>query len=269
MDDATRRRGLGVLAWRDTDALAANLAGYVAVGLPDLFAERVVFFREVTDEKRAVAARHGFRAEGASGNLGVLGGRRAMAETLSTDLVLLLEDDLPLVEGADEVRRQVALATDHLLSGRAQVVRLRSRREPGAAFGLPDAYRRYHGEGALPALRRTLRPGKAKRLVGGAPYVRDKADRAHRGLIDRADDGTYLVSAACLPWTNQAVMLRRDVFLERVAAHAGAGSGRRRADGRLGTGKAWNAHRWQRSGWTVAVPEGLFTHGHLPGHGGG
>ena len=267
MDDAARRRGLGVLAWRDMDGLAANLAGYAAAGLPDLFAERVVFFQEVTDEKRALAERYGFRAAGAPENLGILGGFEALAAALGTDLVLLLEDDLPLIEDADETTRQVGIATDLLLSGRAQVVRLRSRRLPGDKFDLAAKYRRYHGGGVLARVRRTFRPGKAKRLAGGAPYVREKADRAHRGLIDRADDGTYLVSAACLPWSNQSVMVRRDFFLRRIVAHAAANPSRRRVNGHPDIEKEWNTRRWRRSGWTVAVPEGLFTHGRPPAEG--
>lgn len=264
MSDLASRRGLGVLAWQRLPRLEANLEGYAAAGLPGLFAERVIFFQEVSDEARALAERHGYRAAGSPANLGILGGFQALARELRTELVLLLEDDLPLVEGPGVVRAQVEGATDHLLSGRAQVVRLRSRRAPGEKFDLPAKYARYHGDGALPALRRALRPAKAKRLVGGAAYVRDKADRAHRGLIDRADDGTYLVSAACLPWTNQSVMLRRDVFLDRICAHAEANPSRRRVNGQPDIEKEWNSKRWRRSGWTVAVPEGLFTHGAPP-----
>ena len=264
MTDLRARRGLGILAWRDAGGLEANLAGYAAAGLPDLFAERALFFQEVTDDKRALAARHGYRAEGAPDNLGILGGFEALARALTTDTVLLLEEDLPLVEDADTVRAQVDEATRLLLEERAQVVRLRSRRLPGQKFDLPGKYARYHGDGPLAPLRRALRPGKAKRLVGGAVYVRDKADRAHRGLIDRTDEGTYLVSAACLPWTNQSVMVRRDFFLSRICAHAAAHPSRRRVNGFPDIEREWNGKVWRRSGWTVAVPDGLFTHERPP-----
>ena len=261
MSDLTPRRGLGILAWRNLDRLAANLEGYAAAGLPDLFAERVIYFQEIGDAHRALADRYGYRAEGGTANLGILGGFKALAEATQSEVLLLLEDDLPLVESAGEVRRQVDGATDLLLSGRAQAVRLRSRRLPGEKFQAARKYRRYHGAGPLPALRRALRPAKARRVAGGAPYVREKADRAHRGLIDRADDGTYLVSAACLPWTNQSVMVRRDFFLDRIVAHAEANPSRRRVNGFPDIEKEWNAPVWRKSGWTVGVPEGLFTHG--------
>ena len=262
--DLTERRALGVLAWRDLGGLAANLDGYAAAGLPGLFAERVIFFQEIGEDARALAARHGYRAEGAPENVGILGGFTALAGALTAETVLLLEDDLPLVEDGAEAVRQIDAATALLLDERAQVVRLRSRRLPGDKFDLPGKYARYHGEGMLAPLRRALRPAKAKRLAGGAVYVRDKADRAHRGLIDRTDDGAYLVSAACLPWTNQSVMVRRDFFLDRICAHAAANPSRRRVNGHPDIEREWNAKAWRRSGWTVAVPEGLFTRTPLP-----
>lgn len=258
--DRTLRRGLGILAWRNLSGLDAILKGYADAGLPDLFADRVIWFQDIGGDARALATRHGYRAAGSDENIGILGGFQNLARTLETDLTLLLEDDLPLVEDAEETSRQIDEATDLLLGGRAQVVRLRSRRLPGEKFDLPKKYRRYHGDALLAPLRRTLRPGKAKRMAGGAVYVREKADRAHRGVIDRADDGTYLVSAAALPWTNQSVMVRRDFFLDRICAQAAANPSRRRVNGFPDIEKEWNSKRWRRSGWTVGVPEGLFTH---------
>ena len=258
--DLASRRSLGILAWRDLSGLDANLTGYAEAGLPGLFADRTIFFQEVTDDARALATRHGYRAEGAAANLGILGGFEALARALTAETVLLLEDDLPLVEDAGAVRAQLDEATRLLLADRAQVVRLRSRRVPGQKFDLPGKYARYHGGGPLAGVRRALRPAKAKRLAGGAVYVRDKADRAHRGLIDRTDEGTYLVSAACLPWTNQSVMVRRDFFLGRICAHAAANPSRRRVNGHPDIEREWNSKAWRRSGWTVALPDGLFTH---------
>ena len=261
MSDLTSRRGLGVLAWRRLDRLAANLEGYREAEMLDLFGERTIFFQEVSPEGRSLAQRFGFETAGSEANLGILGGFKGLAGAMASDVLLLLEDDLPLVEGPDEVRRQLDEATRLLLDGRVQAVRLRSRRAPGEKFDLPGKHLRYHGPGAVPALRRALRPGKARRLAGGSVYVREKADRAHRGLIDRTDEGTYLVSAACLPWSNQSVMVRRDFFLSRIVAQAEANPSRRRVNGFPDIEKEWNAPRWRRSGWTVAVPDGLFTHG--------
>lgn len=264
MADLTPRRGVGILAWRGLDALDANLEDYGAAGLPGMFAERVIWFQEVTDDARALAARYGWRAEGSPDNLGILGGFEALVRSLTAETVLLLEEDLPLVEEGAVARAQLDEGTRLLLAERAQVVRLRSRRLPGEKFDLPKKYVRYHGAGLLPSVRRKIRPAKAKRLAGGAVYVRDKADRAHRGLIDRTDEGTYLVNAACLPWTNQSVMVRRDLFLDRICAHAGANPSRRLVNGHPDIEREWNGKVWRRSGWTVAVPEGLFTHERAP-----
>ncbi len=249
-----------MLCWRGYEDFARALESYEAAGLFDLFGETMVFFQDADTEAAALAGRFGLDWRGSTENLGILGGFKALASAMDSELLLLLENDLPLIEDREETARQIELATRLLLSGQAQVVRLRSVRQPGQKFDTTAKYARYHGGGMLPLLRRSLRPGKAKRLAGSAVYVREQADRHHRGLIDRSDEGTYLVSAAALPWTNQSIMLRRDFFLERILAHAEAHPSRRRVNGHPDIEKEWNGSVWRRSGWKIGVPSGLFTH---------
>jgi hypothetical protein len=260
MADLSSRRGLGILAWRNLDALDEVLAGYERAGLLGLFGERRIWFQEMDEKGLALAEKYGLTPGGTASNEGILGGFKRLATAMQSEVLLLLEDDLPLVEGPDEVRRQIDLATRLILNDRAQVVRLRSRRLPGQKFALKEKFDRYWGPGKLPALRRRLRPGKAKRLAGGAVYQEEMAERKHRGLIDMTDEGAYLVSAACLPWTNQSIMISRDFYLKRIIAHAEAKPSRRRVNGFPDIEKEWNSPAWRHSGWKIAVPEGLFTH---------
>ena len=250
MTDLTSRRGLGLIAAAPPDTLDATLRGYAAAGLLDLFAERVMLVPADTEAWRGLAARHGFAMRTQTGTLA----EADLAEAMRAEIVLLC-DGAPLCATPAAVAAQIAGGTQLLLSGRVQLVRLRLR---GADSERPirRAYRRFHGRGVLPVLRRTLRPGRARLVAGGAPYAQEEnarrgADRAHRGLIDRADDGTYLVAAGCLPFASRAVLLRRTFLTAPILEHA-------QARGARSLDAAWHGRRWRTSGWQVGVPDGLF-----------
>lgn len=254
MPDHTARRGLGLIAAAPPDALDASLRGYADAGLLDLFAERVMVVRGETGPWQAVADRHRFEVRAATDALP----EADLAQAMRAEVVLLC-DGTPLVAEPPRVAAQIGAGTDLLLSGRAQLVRLRTR-DAASERPIRRAYRRYHGVGLLPALRRAVRPRRARLVAGGAPYVQEAgsarrgADRAHRGLIDRADDGTYLVAAACLPFASRAVLLRRAFLDDPILTHA-------QARGARSVDAAWRGRRWRTSGWHVGVPEGLFGDG--------
>ncbi|RFB05312.1 hypothetical protein [Parvularcula marina] len=253
-------RGIGILSWRAHDGLDDILAGYGAAGLWDLFDEKLIWFQEESDADRALADRHGLPYGGTPDNQGILGGFRNLAAAMSSDIILLLENDLPLIEGHEEVARQIEAATEMLANGEAQVVRLRHRKQPGQKFDTLGKYLRYHGEGAMPYLRRTIRVGKAKRLAGTALYSEEYPDAMFPDFIQARDDGGWLISSACLPWTNQSIMVRREFLLDEIIAYAEAHPSPRRVNGFPDIEKEWNTPRWRRSGWRVGATEGLFTH---------
>lgn len=252
--------GIGILSWRAHQGLSDILGGYSEAGLWDHFGERLIWFQEQNDQDKAIAFAHGLPFDGSPDNHGILGGFKNLASALSAEILLLLENDLPLIEDQDEVARQIAIAADMLDTGDAQVVRLRHRKKPGQKFDTLGKYRRYHGEGAGPMLRRHLRPGKARRLAGTALYDQDHPETAFPDLIRARAGGGWLISSACLPWTNQSIMVRRDFFLGTIIAHAEAHPSRRQVNGYPDIEKEWNTPRWRRSGWWIGATEGLFTH---------
>jgi hypothetical protein len=132
--------------------------------------------------------------------------------------------------------------------------------KPGQKFAALGKHLRYHGPGPLPALRRALRPGKARRLAGSAVYAEAAPEAHFPGLIERKPEGWLSVSAACLPWTNQSIVVRRDFYLETIVAQAEAHPSLRRVNGFPDIEKEWNAPRWRNSGWRIGVDKGLFTH---------
>lgn len=203
------RRSLLLLG--EEDALAAALLAHEASGLTSLF-----------------------------GEVGVAPARGLPLEAVGGEAVTVLRAaDRPCLP-IDAAARALDGAARLLLSGTAQAVRLRG----GEPSGDPSAsaYRRWHGPGPLPALRRRLRPHAARRAAGGAALTEPRADRRHRGLIDRADDeeGTYLVCASAIAWPDAPVMLDRAAASRRIAARGSI------------------ERDWHASGWTVAVPRGIF-----------
>jgi hypothetical protein len=290
--------GLGVLSWQGHDSLSRTLPTYRAERLYDLVGERVMMLPEAQSRTVALGQAHGFRVLTAPHNLGILGGFKALATAMKSDILLLLEDDLPLIEPHAEVARQLAMARTALAAGEVEVFRLRHRAYPGmgARFGIIDKLHRYLPPDDAPVtrklaarLRRTLRAEKAERLASnllyengdpfGDPYTLN-AQRGdgpppppmsrHRrmagpeavvpGLIEATGQGWYRVSARAMPWSNQSIMIRRDFFLERILAHAEAHPRRRRVNGFPDIEKELNGRYWRRSGWHVGVGPGLFSH---------
>lgn len=252
--------GLGMLCWREFDTFEAALDTYRARGFFDFFDEVKVFFNSLDDKAAAFAERMGLAYAGTPENTGIVGGLKGAANAVSTEFVVLLENDLPLIEPPEIVAEQLELALRVLRSGEADVFRLRSRRYPGQKFPLPEKYLRYHGAGAMPLLRRLARPDKAARMIGGACYVHDDPDTYH-DEIEKMDNGEWWrVGAEHLPWTNQSIMINRRFFLDRIVAYAEAHPVTRGAGGMGNIEIEWNNRDWRRSGYRIGVSRGILTH---------
>jgi hypothetical protein len=258
--DATPSLGVGILSWGGLDSLRASLESYAREDLFSLFDQALIFLPEMTADGAALANAFELPYEGSKANLGILGGFKALASQLTSDVLLLLENDCPLIEPRVEVTRQLAIARRAVADDEVAVFRMRHAGKPGQKFPAVPKYLRYHGPGGLAALRRTLRPEKARRLAGSAVYVETEPEAKFPDLIRRKAEGWLSVSAECLPWTNQSVVVRRDFYLGTIVAEAEAHPSGRRVQGFPDVEKEWNAPRWRRSGWRIGVDRGLFTH---------
>lgn len=252
--------GVGILSWGGLDSLRASLQSYAAADLFSLFDETLLFLPEMTAEGAAVANAFELPYEGSAANLGILGGFKALASAMTSDVLLLLENDCPLIEPKAEAARQLGLARKAVGEGDVVVFRMRHVEKPGQKFAALPKYLRYHGPGRLPSLRRALRPQKARRLAGSAVYAEAAPEKRFPDLIERKPEGWLSVSAACLPWTNQSVVVRRDFYLGTIIAQAEARPSPRRVNGFPDIEKEWNAPQWRGSGWRIGVDRGLFTH---------
>lgn len=273
--NAPAKLGLGVLSWHGYDTLRQSLESYRGVqGFLDLFDERVIFFPEISDEARALAAEFGFVAAGQPENLGIMDGFRGLAKALSSETVVLVENDCPLIEDLQTASQELSHGFALIESGKAQVVRLRSRRDPGEAFETVDKYSRFFPpEDASLAQKikgfalRFLRPGKRKRLTGTSVYVEANPAEKFPNNVKAAGQGFYLLPTSVVTWTNQSIMINRRFFLETIIARSEAVEGRRKVNGFKNLEIELNDRWWRTRPWSVAVAPGLFTHRRLGNRG--
>lgn len=256
--------GMGILSWRGAASLAHALDSYHAANLFSLFDERAIVLPDPDEAVLAIAQKHPLTLHRHPHNLGIAGGMRAVAEALSTDYVLFLENDCPLIEDLGTARTQLNRALEIIESKAAFMARLRSRREPGEVFNTLAKYQRYWSPGAAPRLRRWLRPHKAKRLCGTAIYDSPQPHLKHPAYIKEAAPENYIVSPKVLPWTNQSILIRRLDFLNIILPFVEGQPLTRAVNGFHNVEIELNQSRfWTESAFNIFCPPGLFTHQRL------
>jgi len=254
---------VGVLSYRAPETLARTLESYKAGELAACAGECCVFFNAMTQADEELCARYGWRCAGSPENLGLLGGTDALARAMTGDYLLMLQNDCPLIADAAFTRTYLAEATALIASGQADIVRCRSRTQPGQGFADGKKFARYHGAGLLPAIRRLLRPVKARRAIGRAPYAISDAERRFPAYIERK--GNFLVvDSSVINFTDQPFLIARPFMLE-LLDWAKAHPKKRTLNGFQVLEINLNTHWWRAQHFKVAVGEGLFTHARLDG----
>ena len=253
---------VGVLSYHAHATLARTLASYEKGALVSCAKEACIFFNEQTEEDVLFARNYPiWRCAGASDNLGILGGTDALARTMTGDYLLMLQNDCPLVVDAAFTSQYLAEALELLASGRAHVVRCRSRSLPGQGFADKKKFERFYGDGWRPFLRRVFRPIKAKRTIGRAPYAIPDADRRFPSFVAR--HGSFLVvDSEVITFTDQPFLISRALMLELLGWAAAHPRGHQ-PPGREALEVRLNVSWWRNRHFKVAVGEGLFTHARL------
>jgi len=253
--------GLSILSWRGAEALRPTLESYQRAGLFDLFDESQIYLPDPDNAVLAIASKCNIQTKTSPINLGIMGNMITAAEQLSTDYILMLENDCPLIEPLDEVKRQ--LENSILLLQRENVImsRLRSVREPGQAFTGLEKYRRLYDGTLQSFFVRHFRPDHHRRLSGYALYDGKSSIERHSDHFEHIGDETYLVDAAIMPWTNQSILINRKFFLDKIIPIAQSVKTKRHANNLPNLEIEMNKSRkWHRSGWKIACGPGLFTH---------
>jgi len=237
--------GLSILSWRGAEALRPALESYQNAGLFDLFDQAQIYLPDPDNAVMDVASKFDVETKTSPKNLGIMGNMIAAAEQLSTDYILMLENDCPLIEPLDEVKRQLKISIDLLEREDVIMSRLRSVREPGQAFTGLEKYRRLY-DGTLRSF---------------FMYDGQHSIERHSEHFEFVGDKTYLVDASIMPWTNQSILINREVFLNKIIPMAMSVKTKRHANRLPNLEIEMNKSRmWHRSGWKIACGPGLFTH---------
>lgn len=263
--------GLGILSWRARKTLRASLESYRRGNLFSLFDDTLIFFQEMEKEDMALAEEFGLRATGNDENTGIMGGMKQIAERLTTDYILHLENDLSLITDGETAQQQMDIALQHMDSGATNFYRMDYRKPPINENDTLKRYLRYHpapllnqADSFARRLRRLLRPAKARRLLGNAVYADTAPHERFPNYIRPLDGGHWAVDSATLSWGNRAPLYPRRKFLNEIIAYAEAHPSSRTVNGKPDLEKELNCRHWRNRHYQmgICVP-GLFAHKRL------
>ncbi|MBP5791648.1 MAG: hypothetical protein J6W80_05280 [Kiritimatiellae bacterium] len=251
---------LGLLSWRAHETLVKTLSTYSQ--LREMVDEAVIYFNDITDSDREIAAKYGFRAAGSGANLGILGGTLGLARELKGDYVLLVQNDNPVNVPAEVLKERLGNAVALLDSGEAAMVRLRDRFDP--SFSDECKYlKMYPGEDGKDSialkLRRILRPLKARRMAGRAPAALKRPDLRHPAIFTLAR-GTFITDSRFTNYSDQPFIAPRPLVMELLEYADANKEGTRTLNGRYVPEIVINGPDWRRRKLKVAISEGIFAH---------
>ena len=253
--------GVSILSWRGAKALELSLEGYAQVKLFDVFPEAQIFLPDPDEAVIKVAKKHNIDVKIQRQNLGIMENMAAAAAAMSSEFILMLENDCPLIEPIEEVHRQLNKSQDLMLRDKAIMSRLRSVSSPGQAFTGLAKYRRLHSGSFKDNLIKQLRPDKLRRLTGYALYDGLNSIKRHPEHFQDVGDGFHLVDARVMPWTNQSILINRNFFLNKIIPLARSIKTNRHANNLPNLEIELNkSAKWRTSGWKIACGPGLFTH---------
>ena len=251
---------IGVLSWKAHTTLRKTLSSYKY--LIPLVDEAVVYFNSITDEDRAIAQEFGFRAEGTSENLGILGGTLSLARCLRGDMILLLQNDNPVNVSPDVLSARITSAKRFLKDGIVDIVSMRDRFDP--SFSDKSKYLRYWPADGMAdtlslRLRRCVRPVKARRMIGRAASVMRDPSVRHPEVFSNMD-GAFVSDSRFVNYSDQPFMAFREFALELLEWADANKCGSRTLNGRAVPEIVINGPYWRRKRIRIAITDGIFAH---------
>lgn len=202
--------------------------------------QKIIWFQEITDEDKDIAARFGYEAIGSSDNVGIAGGYRGLVDHATGSLFLFLENDWLLIE---EPSTQIITGAMLLETNSVDVVRYRHRLVPGAPLWSSQfaGNETSRPEYLLESMHWEKNPDK---------YTLSDYAYAHQP-IKKLPYGWYMTDARFAAWTNNPTMFRTD-FIKYL-------SKKFEGDVEIALSEWWQSS----AGFKVAQGDGLFTHHRL------
>jgi hypothetical protein len=180
------------------------LQSYQANGLLQVADERLILFVQATPLDILQAQRYSLPFLARSDNPGIAQGLARLAENLTGDYLLLLENDWLLVESAQQLVAQLEAAMALLASNTVDIVKLRHRKR----YGDPLYSRQFEGK-ELTAPEHLLE----------CIHWMDHPEQAFPDKIQRIEKNHqvfYQTTSAYANYTNNPCLMRRQFFMETI-----------------------------------------------------
>ncbi len=254
---------IGVLSWKGYDSLENSLYSYKKNGLSNMTNNKFVCLPEYKEEGIKIARKYNYKPILIRDNIGILGGFKKLAEEMPKGPILLLENDLELVESKKETYRQLKKSI-HLLNEYSIIqVRLRSKINPGEPFEGLRKYKQYWSNNFISKIKRFIRPKKSHKLIGTSTYYMENPEKNHPGIVQKISKGFYLVPSSVLTWTNLAILVDRDIYLNTIIKTAEETESKKHINGFKNIEIELNSLWWRNKGFKILVSPGLFKHNRL------
>ena len=265
----------GVLSFRSPQTISRALQAHRESGLIDFAGQFFVYFNAMTDEDARLAGEAGVDYAGAPQNLGIYGGFRAIAEHAKNPYVLILENDVVPLPGAP-VRECIDSCIADMIEHKIKSFCLRSRRDPGQGgpygkyiktFGLSDpiapslAPRK---SGPFSKLKMFLEHGNISKFRAASVYCEREPEKVQKGAVRKLPSGNFLTDSRYRNWSNQAVLVERQYFLDVVCRRVEEHPDPRLVNGHQDIERALNRRWWrQRRDRMGHAADGVYTHRRL------
>ena len=254
---------IGILSWKGYDSLENSLYSYKKYGLSKMTKHKFVCLPEYREEGIRIAEKYNYRPILIKKNLGILEGFKRLAKEMPKGPILLLENDLELVENKNETHSQLQKSINLLNEYRFIQVRLRSRKFPGEPFVGLRKYESYWSDNIISKTRRFFRPVKAYRLIGTSTYYHEEPDKMHPNIVKKIDNSFYYVTSSVLNWANLAILVDRDIYLEKIIKKAEQTKSKKKINGFKNIEIELNNSWWRNSEFEILIAPGLFKHNRL------
>lgn len=238
---------IGILSWHSPRTLHNTLSSYAITGLLNLTDDIVILFQESTEVDKLLAQEFSIpHVIQSSTNIGIGKGLTELVKAAKYDNVLLLENDWVCVETDNQaLRYQIEYGVKFLEEGKADMVKYRSRRNPG----YPLYTLQFSG-------RELDCPEHLLECVHWCAYPNLMFPDYIRELTDPTDPVIFYGSdSKFCSHTNNPAMFRKDFYLKNISPFSGEGVD---LEGKIFD---W----WREQGFTCAHGDGLFTHLRLDG----
>ncbi|MBJ7534385.1 hypothetical protein JDN40_09750 [Rhodomicrobium vannielii ATCC 17100] len=266
---------VGVLSFRAPQTIRNTLARHRESGLIDSVGEFFVWFNELSETDRAIAAEAGVDFAGSTENGGIYGGFRAIAERATKPYVLILENDITPLPGAD-VRGCIESCMADMIANDIKIFSLRSLREPGegiiyrkylAFFGAVDPFVpgiAPHRSSLHTRLWMLAEFGNPDKFRSAATFLEREPKKVQPKAVQKLPSGNFVTDSRYRNWTNQALLVERRFFLDVICARVESHPDPRLVNGHQDIERALNRWWWRRRRERLGIAgNGVFTHSRL------